>query len=44
MFFFEDSSQRGFSDKLWKFSIFLAWPAILDIYSHELLKTPENKI
>ena len=26
--------QRAFSDKLSEFSIFLAWPAILDIYSH----------
>ena len=26
----------GFSDKLSEFSIFLAWPAILHIYSHGL--------
>ena len=32
--------QRGFSDKLSEFSIFLAWPAILDIYSHGLLRKP----
>ena len=32
--------QRGFSDKSSEFSIFLAWPAILDIYSHGLLKLP----
>ena len=35
--FFEHSSPKVFSDKLSEFSIFLAWPAILDIYSHALL-------
>ena len=38
--FFEDSSSKGFfSDKLSEFSSFLAWPAILDIYSHGLLSS-----
>ena len=37
IFFSKIVPQRGFSDKLSEFSIFLAWPAILDIYSHELL-------
>ena len=39
--FSEDSSPKGFSDKLSEFSIFLGWPAILDIYSHGLLSTPQ---
>ena len=30
---------KGFPGKLSEFSIFLAWPAILDIYSHGLLVT-----
>ena len=29
--------KKGFPGKLSEFSIFLAWPAILDIYSHGLL-------
>ena len=37
IFFSKIVPQRGFSDKLSEFSIFLAWPAILDIYSHGLL-------
>ena len=37
-FFSKKVSQRDFSDKLSEFLIFLAWPAILDIYSHGLLR------
>ena len=37
IFFSKIVPQRGFSGKLSEFSIFLAWPAILDIYSHGLL-------
>ena len=37
IFFSKIVSERGFSDKLSEFSIFLAWPAILDIYGHGLL-------
>ena len=38
IFFSKIVPQRGFSDQLSELSIFLAWPAILDIYSHGLLK------
>ena len=31
-----------FPDKLSEFSIFLAWPAILDIYSHGVLKIADE--
>ena len=39
IFFSKIVSERGFSDKLSEFSFFLAWPAILDIYSHVLVRT-----
>ena len=44
IFFSKIVPQRGFTDKLSEFSIFLAWPAILDIYSHGLLITCERLI